>query len=220
MNNLNTRLPSTTIMLSAMVVLMVPCSTAGQSGNRNQAPPVAGSPKPGDELRPAGIRERQFRMMEMEREMAQPPRSAEDSKIAEAQIAQDYKQLQLINNKMMSDAIPAAAPDYARIAQALSEIKKRALRLKDNLGIAHLDIGDLRNGKHRPALNAADIKAHLFSLDNYIMSFVENSIFKNPDVVNVEEATKARRDLELIILNSQHIGKDAEQLNKSSKKAP
>ena len=56
-----------------------------------------------------------------------------------------------------------------------------------------MEIKDSGKGKHRRALNVADVKMDLLSLDKSILSFVENSIFKNPDVVNVENVTKARR---------------------------
>jgi hypothetical protein len=220
MRNLNARLMWVSLaMLAVMAGLVLPSTVNGQSGNRNQSPPVPGSPRPGDELRPESIRARQFKMMEMEREAAQPL-SPEEEKLAAVQIAEDYKQIQVINNKMMSAAMPAASPNFANIGQALTEIRKRATRLRENLGLAKLEIKDSGNGKHRRALNVADVKSDLLSLDSFIMSFVKNSIFKNTEVVNVEEATKARRDLEFIIENSQLISKDVERLNKSSEKVP
>src|SRR5688572_11044495 len=60
----------------------------------------SGPVRPRDETRPASIEERQLKMMEMERE-AKAPRSEAVKKIALAQIAQDYRELQVINNKMM-----------------------------------------------------------------------------------------------------------------------
>ena len=68
------------------------------------------------------------------------------------------------------------------------------------------------------AVNVAQLKSNLLTLDNLIMSFVGNAIFKNTDVVNLEEAKRGRRELEKIITISQLVAKDAEQLNKSSDK--
>ncbi|MEK6281243.1 MAG: hypothetical protein AABN95_12895 [Acidobacteriota bacterium] len=221
MRNPNTRFIWVSLtMLAVMAGLVLPSTVNGQSGNRNQAPPVPGSPRPGDELRPESIRARQFKMMEMEREAAAQPLSPEEEKLAAAEIAEDYKQIQIVNNKMMSAAMPAASPNFVNIGQALTEIRKRAARLRDNLGLSKPELKEAWKGKHRKALNVADVKSDLLSLDSVIMSFVKNSIFRNTEVVNVEEATKARRDLEFIIENSQLIIKDVERLNKSSEKAP
>ena len=62
------------------------------------------------------------------------------------------------------------------------------------------------------------MKAALLSLDGSIMRFINNPIFKNPGVVEVEQAARARRDLDTIIEFSQLIKKDAERLSKPSEK--
>jgi hypothetical protein len=199
----------------AILVLALPVlSVRAQSGNRNEAPIVPGSPKPGDDLRPAGIRERQFKMMDMEREAARQPRSPEEEKLAVAQIAEDYKELQVVNNKMMSATMKAASPDYTNVSQSLGDIRKRALRLRENLGFASKELQKLEKAKHNQVKTVPELKSELLALDNSIMSFVKNAIFKNPDVVNVEEATKARQDLEYIIEKTQLLNKDIERLKK------
>ena len=77
-----------------------------------------------------------------------------------------------------------------------------------------------KNGKaeYKPARTVQDMKSALLALDGSIMSFVNNSIFKNPEVVDVKEAAKAKRDLEIIIERSQLIKKDADHLNKYASK--
>ena len=208
------------LMLLALIAgAGLPWSANAQSGNRNEGPPIPGSPKPGDELRPLSIRERQFKMMELEKEASQPM-SPEEREIAAAQIADDYKQIQMVNNKMMAATMRASSPNFSQITQSLGEVRKRAIRLKENLGLAKLELPKKDKAERKQATNAAEIKTQLLTLDGFIMSFVKNPIFTNPDVVNVEEATKARRDLELIIENSQMIAKDAERLNKDAVKAP
>lgn len=80
----------------------------------------------------------------------------------------------------MSVAMPATALNYAEIAKALSEIRKRAIRLQRNLGFDRLDLtGETATAASKPAYSASDIKAHLRSLDRFIMSFIENPIFKS-----------------------------------------
>ena len=199
-----------------VIILLLPTLTAAQAGGRGQGGgnPVH-NPAPREQPNNPSIRERQFRMLEMEREAANPT-TPEEQKIALEQIAEDYKQLQLINNKMMGASIPARELNYQNISQSLSEIRKRANRLRNNLRLPN--VGTKTKDEYKRAVDGAQLKSNLLTLDKSIMSFVGNAIFKNPDVVNLEEAKKARRELETIINTSQLIAKDAEQLNKSSQK--
>ncbi|MEO8435230.1 MAG: hypothetical protein ABI596_10070 [Pyrinomonadaceae bacterium] len=198
-----------------------------QTGGR----PTPGTPNPSGPVRPTpgglktppaqrapSIREREFKINEMEREAAKP-RTSEEEKLALAQIAEDYERIQTINNRMMSTTMPAAAPDYASIADTTAEIRKRAKRMLDNLRLPKAEEeGPAKGPEHHKAADAAGIKAALLSLDGSIMSFIKSPIFKNTGVVEVEQATRARRDLEIIVEFSQLISKDAERLTKSSAK--
>lgn len=204
-------------LIALLLLLSIPANVTGQSGNRNQAPPQPGSPKPGDELRPPSIRDRQFRMMEMEREVAQPL-TPEEQKLALSQIAEDYKQIQVINNKMMAAVMGSDKPKYVNVIETLGEIRNRASRLKQNLGLANIEADKSPKVEYKPAGTVKEMKSALLTLDGWIMSFVSNSMFKNPEVVDVKDAAKAKRDLELIIERSQLITKDADRLNKSSNK--
>ena len=198
------------------ILLLLPTLVAAQAGGRNQGvgKPVH-NPAPRENPNNPSIRERQFQMLEMEREAANP-RTPEEQKIALEQIADDYKQIQLINNKMMGASMQARELNYLNISQSLSEIRKRANRLKNNLRLPNVETET--KDDYKRAVEDAQLKSNLLTLDKSIMNFVGNAIFKNPDVVNLEEARIARRELETIIRNSQLIAKDAEVLNKSSDK--
>ena len=200
----------------AATLLLLPAIVSAQAGGRSQGAgnPVH-NPAPRGQPNNPSIRERQFRMLEMEREAANPI-THEEQKIALEQIADDYKQIQLINNKMMGASMPARELNYPNISQSLLEIKKRASRLRNNLRLPDVEVENKEDYKR--AVNVAQLKSNLLTLDNLIMSFVGNAIFKNTDVVNLEEAKRGRRELEKIIAISQLVAKDAEQLNKSSDK--
>jgi len=204
-------------LIALLVLLSMPATVTGQSGNRNQLPPQPGSPKPGDELRPPSLRERQFRMLEMERELAKPL-TPEEEQLALSQIAEDYKQIQIVNNKMMAAVMPGAMPKYGDVSETLGEIRNRATRLKQNLRLGKMETEKNGKAEYKPARTVQDMKSALLALDGSIMSFVNNSIFKNPEVVDVKEAAKAKRDLEIIIERSQLIKKDADHLNKYASK--
>lgn len=200
--------------VAVLSLFLFACSATAQ---RNPAPP--GPIRPAEEMRPAPLSERQFKMMEMEREAAQP-RTEEQQKIALMQIAQDYRELQVINNKMMAASIPSAQPNFVAVAKSLEEIRKRAVRLKDNLRLAESKEKNDLKAKYKPVDNTAGLKSQLLILDESIMRVVKSPIFKNPEVVDVGEAAKARAELEFIIATSQLIGKDAERLHKSEAKGP
>ena len=204
-------------LMGALLLTSLPANVAGQSGNQNQGPPQPGSPRPGDELRPPSIRERQFKMMEMEREAAQPW-TPEEQKLGLSQIAEDYKRIQFINNKMMAAVMASEMPKYGDVIETLGEIRNRATRLKQNLGFTKIEDDKTGKDEYKPARTVQDMKSALLALDGSIMSFVNNAMFKNPEVVDVKESGKAKRDLEIIIERSRLIKKDADRLHKSSSK--
>src|SRR5437879_10192818 len=100
---------SISIISAPAVALVIQLTLAPPSNAQtgNPAPPAPAGPTTPP---PASIRERQFKMLEMEREAAKP-RTPEEETLALAQIAEDYKRIQVINNKMMSTTMPAAAPN-------------------------------------------------------------------------------------------------------------
>lgn len=207
------------VLLAVTILLMLPASINAQNDDReSHGRPTPSGLNPPVQPRPPSIRERQFKVLEMEREAAQP-RTPEEEKLALAQIAEDFEKIQVINNKMMGATMRAVAPDYARIVQTTAEIKMRAGRMKDNL---RLSKADSREGEKSPsykkAQDAEGLKASLLSLDGSIMSFIQNPIFKNPGVVDVEQAGTASRDLETIIELSNLINKDAQRLSKPGEK--
>lgn len=205
--------------LFVIIPLLIPATAAkAQRGRPNSAAPVPG-PRT-SEPRPPSIRERQLKMDQMAREAAMPRTSKAES-LDLAQIAEDFKRIQILNNKMMSSAMTAAAPDYESIANTTAEIRKRANRIRNNLSLPKGVSEEMdKRPEHKPAVDSAGMKAALLSLDSSIMRFIENPIFQNPNVMDVEQATTAGRDLESIIESSRLINRDAERLSNPSKKTP
>lgn len=201
-------------ILTIVLLLISPQSGKAQTAPRPVSPD--GLTRPEEVYRPPSLRERQAKMDEMVREAARP-RTPKEEKLALEEIAEDFKHVQLINNRMMGATMSAAAPDYGSIAETTGEIRKRAIRIRKNLQLPKLDPAEAtKDSEYMQAINAAQMKTALLSLDTWIMNFIQNPIFMNPDVINVENARKARRDLEKIIDRSQLIRKDAEKLKKSA----
>lgn len=207
-----------TVILAFVALLMLPAAISAQ----RSAPTGVAGPSPGGGVRegprPPSIRERQFKINEMEREAAKP-RTPFEERLALSQIAEDFEQIQIINNKMMGATMRAAAPDYARIADVTAEVKRRARRLRDNLRLGEVeDTEEAKESKSKKTVEPGKTKANLLALDESIMSFIKNPIFQSPKVVNLAQATKARHDIDEIIQLSELIKKDAERLSKTSEK--
>jgi hypothetical protein len=204
-------------MLAMTALFMLLPYINGQTNANQRDRPSPSGAKSAD-MRPPSIRERQFKILEMEREAAKP-RTTEQEKLALAQIAEDFERMQVINNKMLGAAMAVATPDYESIAETTAEIKRRANRMKDNLRLPKgtADESD-KQTKYKKPVDAVELKANLILLDGSIMSFIENPIFKNPSVVDLEKAAKANSDLETIVKLSHLISKDSQRLGKASEK--
>lgn len=204
-------------LLTLFALLALTISANAQSGPRGTLPrpstPSSRTPPPQP---PPGLGAWEFKIPHMEREAARP-RTSEEEKLALAQIAEDYQQLQLINNRMMGGAMSRPVINFQDIAEATAEIKRRANRLRENLRLPEPEKSEsAKTTLPLQVNNAAQMKAALLDLDHSIMSFIKNPIFKNTSVVDLKEATKASRDLVTIIKSSQLLSKEARKLSKSA----
>ncbi|HET9529473.1 MAG TPA: hypothetical protein VFQ92_03925 [Blastocatellia bacterium] len=129
------------------------------------------------------------------------------------QIKEDFEQIQHINNETMRALSASKSPDYKLISDTLSEINKRAKRLKTNLAMPDVEG---KPAQKIEAANSEQLMESLHALDDLIMSFVSNPLFQNPSVIDVELSSRAGQDLAGIIYMSQNVKKNAEKLNKSS----
>jgi hypothetical protein len=201
--------------------LLLLCLLAPGAALAQARGPQPHRPPPSPKFDPApsapSIRERQMVMDEMERSAGKgaPPRKSEELRMAE--IAEDYRDLQKVNNKMMGAVMRSAAPDYELVAWSVADIRRRAERLRENLSLPAPEAKFGEQPAQRPAEDAAGMKEALLALDRSIMSFVRSPLFKNTDVMDAEAATKAGRDLADIIERSRLAGKDAERLGKKGK---
>ena len=183
--------------------------------------PVAHHPpppeKPSSIPQPPSVRERQMTMDEMSREMNKGPAPRKSEELRMAEIAEDYRDLQQVNNRMMAATMRAAAPDYELVNKSVADIRRRAERLRENLALPAPEAKAEKEPEPKPAADAAGMKAALLALDRSIMSFVRSPLFKNTDVLDAEAAARAARDLADVIERSRLAAKDAERLGKEDK---
>jgi hypothetical protein len=131
------------------------------------------------------------------------------------EIKKDFSTLQTTNNDLMRSIFVSNVIDYGAIADAMSEIRKRALHLKQNLALPKLSEPPPAN--QTEIRNDQQLKVSLLTLDRSVMSFVKNPIFQSPGVIDQTSAMNATQDLEGIIQITNIVKKQVEKLKSSVK---
>jgi hypothetical protein len=161
---------------------------------------------------------RQRDLWNLERAKRKPSERKRDERPAYQQVREDFEKLQL-GSYNLSGAADGSAPalDYERIQEEAAEIRKRAARLMSTLMLPEPEKGQkLKKGDEAHA--PTDLRANIAALDELVKSFVWNPIFQQSGIVDVDNSTKARRDLDRIIRLSEQIRKSAEGTGKSAGK--
>ena len=169
-------------------------------------------------VRKATIEERQGALRGVKKVNRKPSEvSAEPLPPAYEQSREDFALLQVINSHL-SEAVGSSHEfDYRQIAKNAAEVRKRAARLKANLLLPELE-KDEKLKKGEEGLTTEALKSAVGNLNALIKSFVENPVFQQPNVLDVDYSVKARRDLEGIIKLSERIQRRAEALSKTAGK--
>jgi len=128
------------------------------------------------------------------------------------QINDDFKNLQVLNNKLMSEVEDQGGVDYKEISTMLADIGSRAARLKSNLALPKVD--EKKEKSNSELTTAAALKDRLMEFDKVVMSFATNPIFQQANVIDVELAKQASGDLATIIERSGKLKKAAAKLAK------
>lgn len=157
----------------------------------------------------------EYEREDQRREMEGKKNNPADKKLAQqitAEVKEDFEHIQTIYNRIVIAMSSKEPPDYKFIADATSEVKKRASRLKTNLALPKIEDEDKSQKKEETELTEAQINPSLLSLRNHIYNFVTNPLFESSRVLDVAQATKASRDLEQIIKFSESILKYANKM--------
>ena len=147
--------------------------------------------------------------------LRKPILATEDKSARQAvlkQINDDFKTLQVLNNKLMSEVEDQGGADYKEISTMLADIGSRAARLKSNLALPKVD--EKKEKSNSELTTAAALKDRLMEFDKVVMSFATNPIFQQANVIDVELAKQASGDLATIIERSGKLKKAAATLAK------
>jgi hypothetical protein len=156
---------------------------------------------------------RQRMLWDLEKLKRDRPARAPDARPAYSEVAGEFQQLQVVNYSLAGAADPKAPLDLARVKKESAEVRKHASRLKSYLSLPEVGPGEKRD-KPAEIQTPEALRAAVARLDELVNSFAWNPIFQKPDVVDLEQSTKASRDLAGIIALSEQIRRTAEELGK------
>ena len=140
-----------------------------------------------------------------------------DYDLTYAQIREDYRQIQLVNNEL-ARAQTSGRLDAKGVDKSVAEIRRRAARLRENMALPEPEKAATKPA--RPAVSAERVDHLLITLDNLVMAFVTNPIFEQGKVVDVKMSMKARADLEAIIEVSDRIVRAGDKSKVAAQKTP
>ena len=150
--------------------------------------------------------------------MAKQRRPRHDPQLALAQVQEDFTHIQLVNKKLGLSALRGGDLDLKFVTKAAAEINKRAERLKENLALP--DPADATEPFKYTVENATQLKAPIIDLARLILDFTDNPYFKEAAVLQTQQANKARRDLECIIVISDKVRELSKKLHHRGTSAP
>ena len=147
--------------------------------------------------------------------LRKPILTAEDKSARRAvlqQINDDFKALQVLNNKVMSEVTREGEVDYKSISNWIAEIGSKASRLKANMVLPKVEIEKSKVASE--TIDEARLSNDLMDLDKVVMAFVTNEVFQSDNVIQLDLAMKASKDLSEIIEQSRTLKKAAAFLAK------
>lgn len=182
-----------------------------------QRPPTGGPPadrRNADRVRQQEMSRREYQL----RNFGNEPSGPKDRRQIDALLAQteeDFNRILTIHNEF-ARLLSASKPiEYNFITDATTEIKKRASRLQSTLGLHQLPT-ETPVAEKTDVFDDTQLKDALFRMCKQIKSFVTNPVIANPNTVDAEQLTNARRDLESLIQLSGHIKKEAGKKHNST----
>jgi hypothetical protein len=153
------------------------------------------------------------------RNFGKQPGAPADSRQVEAllkQTAEDFDRMLTRHNEIARFLAAPKPIDYHFVNDASAEIQKRATRLQSTLALQQLP-NDTPVVEKSDQLDEAQMKDVLVRMCKKIRSFVTNPVIENPNTVDAQQLTNARRDLESVIQLSGHLKKEAARREKNHK---
>lgn len=204
---------STAISLSAVmafaIILTLPVNGAAQ---KSTPPPSQDRSKTYEPSRELRGREANITLMEHGKD------ETVRLEAIQKQMNEDFARIQALNADLAGAYALSGSPDYNRILEGSTEIKKRASRLKNNLMLPPGEKEDYEE-KIGGERSQDKLQSSITILNDLIKSFISNPIFKKDREIDYKLVAKARRDLDGIIEFSGRVSKTSEKMIKASEKS-
>jgi hypothetical protein len=133
-----------------------------------------------------------------------------DPKLLLAQVQEDFTKLQETDNALLESIEKSGKLEPEVIAKAITEILFRAKRLQENLTESKPSNPDIKPPEIPTDLT--QLKGLLDTLDNTIVEFAHNRVFKEASAEDEQLAVKALSDLDKIVYLSTQISKSFEKI--------
>lgn len=197
------------LMIGLVLLILFAAPVFSQSSPPG-APPAMEQRVNADRVRQQDINRREWQLRNFGTEPV-TPKDERQVKALMAQTEEDFTRILTIHNEIARALTSKSDLNYQFISEATAEIKKRASRVQSTL-VLHMSQDDA------PVKEKSDpeIKDSLIKLCKEIRSFVTNPMIENPNTVDAQQLTRARRDLESLIQLSGLIKKDADKLSKKN----
>ena len=140
-------------------------------------------------------------------------KSKTDPKLLLAQVQKDFTDIQVTNNDLAERLERMTTLDLDVVAKAVTELNQSAIRLMDNLTESKTKIKEPDPATLATTHNT--LKEQLAKLDDLIVEFTHNRVFKEASPEDDKLAAKALADLDQVILMSGRILKGIEKLKTS-----
>jgi len=132
------------------------------------------------------------------------------------QTAEDFDRILMRHNEIARVLAATNPIDYHFVSDATAEIQKRATRLQSTLALHQLPT-ETPVVEKSDEIDESQMKDVLVRMCKQIRSFVTNPVIENPNTVDAQQLTNARRDLESVVQISAHLKKEAARLEKHHK---
>lgn len=133
-------------------------------------------------------------------------------------VKEDYEGIQQANNTILTMLAAGKELDYKVIADAASEIKKHAGRLKSYLVMLQLVADDKDRKKNLNEIELSEMRGSLLALDAAIIKLIDNPVFNDfGKVVDANSSTKALDNLYNIMELSERIKRSVERSMKTTR---
>lgn len=194
------------------LLLIAPVTCFAQKRGDNPGGATAASRRETVLSRDADILNREWNLRLLTDGKSKAPPTPDERKFIVSQIFEDFERMQIVNREMMHASSNLNAQSCKRISTLADEMTKRAKRLKTNLGIPDPDPVKKDHEENAPAMDVAQFKASLQTLDGSVKSFVNSPLFKDPRVTTVGQLHNLRRDITNVIDLSRTVKKAAGKL--------